>query len=113
MKNIICAALAASIMLCAFQAAQAQEAQMRVKLAGVNLATDAGARTALARIAFSAANFCEKSTGRQTLERATVTDRCVAEMTAKSVRQLNAPLVTALLESGGKTAQPAQYAMAQ
>lgn len=112
MKKFIYAAVAASAFLCAVQAAQAEEAQMRVKLADVNLATQAGAQTALARIQFSVADFCEKSMGRETLERAAVTDRCVAEMTAKSVRQLNAPLVTALLK-GPATEQRPQLAMAR
>jgi UrcA family protein len=111
MKKIICAALTASTLLCA--AAHAEDAQMRVKLADINMATAAGARTALARIQFSAANFCEQSAGRETLERATVTDRCVAQMTLKSVRQLNAPMVTALLQGAAATDKPSQLAMAQ
>jgi len=113
MKTFIYVAVATSAFLCAVQAAQAEEAQMRVKLADVNMATQAGAQTALARIQFSAANFCEKSMGRESLERAAVTDRCVAEMTAKSVRQLNAPLVTALLDAPVAVEKRAQLAMAR
>src|ERR1700740_2184528 len=94
-KKIMFAALTASAFLCAISAAQAEDAQMRVKLADVNVATDAGAKTALTRIEYSAANFCEQSFGRESLERQAVKNHCVAEMTRKSVRQLNAPMVTA------------------
>ena len=110
MKKIICAALVASTFACAFSAAQAEDAQMRVKLADINIATAAGARTALARIQFSAANFCEQSSGRESLERTSVTDRCVAQMTLKSVKQLNAPMVTALLQGAAVTDKPTQFA---
>jgi UrcA family protein len=113
MKQFMCAALAASAFLCTVAAAQAEDAQMRVKLADLNMATEAGAKTALARIEFSAANFCEKGMGRETLDRASVTDRCVAEMTTKSVRQLHAPLVTALLKARVGADKPSRLAMAQ
>lgn len=112
MKKIMFAALAASAFL-SFNAAQAEDAQMRVKLADINMSTEAGAKAALSRIQFSAANFCEQSAGRESLERAKVTDRCVAQMTLKSVKQLNAPMVTALLQGAGVTDKPAQLAMAQ
>jgi len=113
MKKIICAALAASAFLCAFNAAQAEDAQMRVKLADINMATEAGAKVALARIEFSAANFCEQSAGRETLERTSATNRCIAQMTLKSVKQLNAPMVTALLQGAAVTEKPSQLAMAR
>ena len=112
MKKIVFAALAASALLCATSGAQAQDSQMRVKLAGLNMASDAGAKTALARIESSAANFCEQTPGRVSLERRSVEERCVAEMTRKSVKQLNAPTVTALLDDHAAE-KPSQIAMAR
>lgn len=105
MKKIAFSALVASTFLAAITTAQAEDGQMRVKLAGIDIATEAGAKTALARIRFSAANFCEQTAGRAPLERASAEDRCVAAMTQKSVQQLNAPMVTALLGVGAKPAQ--------
>jgi UrcA family protein len=112
MKKIMFAALTASAFLCAMNAAQAEDGQMRVKMADLNVATAAGAKVALARIDFSAANFCEQTSGRESLERLYVKKRCVTEMTRKSVNQLNAPMVTALLDqrTGEK---PSQLAMAR
>jgi len=85
---------------------------MRVKLAGLNIASDAGAKTALARIEFSAANFCEQTSGRVSLERRSVETRCIAEMTRKGVKQLNVPSVTALLDDRA-VEKPSQIAMAR
>ena len=112
MNKILCAALAASAVFGAATASQAEEARMRVRMGDINLATQTGAQTALARIRYSAASFCEAEGGRQPLERAVVVDRCVAEMTRKGVERLNAPLVTALL-NGAAPAKPAtQVALA-
>jgi UrcA family protein len=105
-RAILCAALAASAFVGAMTAAQAEDGQMRVKLGDLNLATASGAQTALVRIQSQANNFCDVSSGRASLERAAVENRCVASMTRKSVAQLNAPMVTALLE-GRSSAQPA------
>lgn len=107
MKKFAFAALAASAFLAAFTAAQAEEGQMRVKLAGIDMTTEAGAKTALARIQFSAADFCEQTAGRAPLERVSAQDHCAAAMTRKSVQQLNAPMVSALLNGGAK---PSQFA---
>ena len=105
MKKFAIAALAASTFLGVFSAAHAEDGQMRVNLAGVNTTTEAGAKTALARIRFSAANFCEQTGGRAPLERVSAEDRCAAAMTRKSVQQLNAPMVSALLDGGSKPSQ--------
>jgi UrcA family protein len=112
-RAIVCAALAASAFMGAMTAAQAEDGQMRVRLGGLNLATADGAKMALTRIQLQADNFCEVSSGRQTLERVAVENRCVASMTRKSVAQLNAPLVTALLDARSSDAQPATVALAQ
>lgn len=87
--------------------AQAEDAQMRVPLGDVNLNTEAGAKSALARIESRADDFCDANSGRQPLERAQASNRCVAAMTRKGVTKLDAPLVTALLdrETGVSTTQ--------
>jgi UrcA family protein len=113
MKKFMVAALTASAFLCAMSAAQAEEGQMHVKLADLNLATDAGAKSALARIQVSAANFCEVTEGRETLERMYVKKHCVADMTRKGVKKLNAPMVTALLDGRTAGEKPARIAMAR
>ena len=97
-RTLSCAVLGASLCMGAMAAAHAEDDQMRVKLAGVNLATRSGAQDALDRIHHSAARFCEADGGRVTLERAAAVDHCLAEMTHRSVLQLHAPLVTALYE---------------
>lgn len=112
-RAILCAALAASAFMGATTAAQAEDGQMHVKLAGLDLATADGARAALARIQSGADAFCEVSSGRQALERAAVIDRCVTQMTRKSVDQLNAPLVTALFDGHGAGQPATTVALAQ
>jgi UrcA family protein len=89
----------------AMTAAQAEDGQMRVRLTGLNLATVAGATAALGRIRWSSGMFCDAHAGRLSLERGGAVDHCVGDMTRKSVAQLNAPLVTALLEDRGSQAQ--------
>lgn len=100
-RAILCMALGATALLGAATVAQAQQAQddqMRVPLASVNLDTEAGAKSALGRIEDKATIFCDADAGRQTLERTQISDRCVASMTRKGVATLDAPLVTALLD---------------
>ncbi|CAN7641877.1 UrcA family protein [Phenylobacterium sp. LjRoot225] len=106
-RAILCAALAAAASVGAMTAAQAEDGQMRVKLNDLNLATADGAKAALLRIQSQAGAFCEVSSGRQPLERVAVENRCVTTMMHKSVAQLNAPLVTALLGARSPNAQPA------
>jgi UrcA family protein len=106
-RAILCAALGATALLGAVTVAQAEDGQMRVPLAGVNLDTEAGAKTALTRIENSADRFCDGNAGRQTLERSQISDRCAASMTRKGVTTLDAPLVTARLDrqTGVSTSQ--------
>jgi UrcA family protein len=106
-RAILCAALAASALMGAMTAAHAEDGQMRVNLDGINLSTSEGARIALARIESQAGNFCDVSAGRQSLERTGLVQRCLSDMTHKSVAQLNAPMVTALLGGRSLDAQPA------
>jgi len=108
MKNKL--AILSLLALCAAGSAQAEDAMMRVNLADLNLATEAGAKTALARIRRSTANFCELTTGRVSLQRSSAVDRCVADMMHESIRQLNKPLVTALLEQPNARAMSTETA---
>jgi UrcA family protein len=110
-RAILCAALGATLAASAATAAGAEDGQMRVALGDLNMATPEGAHVALARIEFSAADFCDANSGRQSLERSRYVDRCVADMTRKSVSQLHAPLVTALLD--GQAPQARSVTLAQ
>ncbi len=97
-RTMLCAALGAAVLMGAMTTARAEEGQMRVDLAGVDLGTTAGAKMALSRIHASADVFCDDVPGRQSLERQSVVQQCIAQMTRKSVDALHAPAVTALLE---------------
>lgn len=110
-RAILCAVLGASVFLGAASAAWAEDGQMRVALGDLNTGTSDGAKAALARIEFSAGSFCDADAGRQSLERTTAVNRCVANMTRKSVTQLDAPMVTALLN--GRAAPEKTVALAQ
>lgn len=103
-RAILCAALGASVLMGAATAAWAEDGQMRVSLGDLNTSTTEGAKAALARIEFSAGAFCDANAGRQSLERTAVVNHCMTTMTRKSVAQLDAPMVTALLDGH---AQPA------
>jgi UrcA family protein len=105
-RAIVCAALAASALMGAMTAAQAEDGQMRVKVGDLNLSTTDGARTALARIEASANTFCDVPTGREQLERAMVEKTCVADMTRKGVERLHAPIVTILSQGGSVADRP-------
>lgn len=97
-RTLLCAALAASAILGATSSAQAEDGQIRVRVGDLNLASADGAEDALDRIENKAEVFCEANAGRLTLERAAASDQCVADLTRKSVSQLNAPMVTALYQ---------------
>jgi UrcA family protein len=113
MNKIICVMLAASAVFGAVATAQAEDGQMRVKLADVNMSSEAGAKAALARISWSAESFCEATSGRQSLERMSVMKRCIADMTRRGVEKLNAPAVTALMQETSGVKRPTQVAMAR
>src|ERR1700751_4254189 len=110
-RAILCAALGASLAAGAATAAWSEDGQMRVPLGDLNMTTPEGAHVALARIELSAADFCDANAGRQSLERSKYVDRCVADMTRKSVTPPHAPLVTALLD--GQAPQAKAVALAQ
>ena len=105
-RTMLCAALGLSMAMGAMTAAQAEEGQMRVNLAGLDLNSVDGAKAALARIRWSASVFCEVPAGRESLEREGIIYRCLGDMTKKGVDMLHAPLVTALLQATPATPEP-------
>ena len=99
-RTLLCAAFAASAFLGATTTvAHAEDGQIRVRIGDLDLASTEGAKDALERIENKVEVFCEANGGRLTLQREVASDQCVADLTRKSVRQLDAPLVTALYES--------------
>ena len=109
-RAMLGAALSAAFVMSAMTAARAEDGQMRVQLAGLNLDTVAGAQSALTRIHASAGVFCDDVQGRQSLERQAAVQQCVDRMTRKSVEALHAPTVTALLEHRPVTEAPVSVA---
>lgn len=104
-RMLLCAGFAASLFLGATTSAQAEDGQIRVAVADLNLSDAEGADHALDRIRYKAEVFCEANAGRLTLQRAAAADRCVADLTRRSVTQLDAPMVTARYE--GSSPAPA------
>jgi len=99
-RTMLCAAFAASVFLGATTTvAHAEDGEIRVRVGDLDLASSEGAEGALERIENKAEVFCEATGGRMTLQRVQAADRCVADLTRRSVRQLDAPMVTALYES--------------
>jgi UrcA family protein len=98
-RTMLCAAFAASVFLGATAAAaHAEDGEIRVRVGDLDLASSDGAEDALERIENKVEVFCEAGAGRLTLQRVQASDRCVADLTRRSVRQLDAPMVTALYE---------------
>lgn len=75
--------------------AAAGEDQMRVSLAGYDVASPQGAKVVFRKITSAAEAFCGDASSRE-LARMSAQRACVARMVAKAVDQLNAPQVTAL-----------------
>lgn len=73
--------------------AQAETAQMRVKVGDLDLNTKAGAQRALMRIKFAARDFCAIP---DELPLTPGYERCRRALVAMAVEQLDAPMVTAL-----------------
>jgi UrcA family protein len=73
--------------------AHAETAQMRVRLGDLDLKTEAGAQRALLRIKLAARDFCEVPLE---IMRTPAYDRCRRDLVARAVKQLDAPMVTAL-----------------
>ncbi|CAN7499516.1 UrcA family protein [Phenylobacterium sp. LjRoot219] len=104
-RTILCAALSASAFLGAATVAHAEDGQIRVRISDLNLANADGAQDALERIHYRAEVFCEANGGKLTLQRSAAADRCVAELTHRSVAQLDAPMVTALYDGSSYAPQ--------
>jgi UrcA family protein len=73
--------------------AQAETAQMRVRVGDLDLKTEAGAEQALSRIKLAARDFCAIPLE---IPLTPAYGRCRRKLTAMGVRQLDAPMVTAL-----------------
>jgi UrcA family protein len=73
--------------------AEAETAQMRVKIGDLDLKTETGAQQALKRIKTAAREFCEVPLE---LPLTRGFERCHRDLVAKAVSQLDAPMVTAL-----------------
>jgi UrcA family protein len=68
---------------------------MEVRLGGVDLNSDLGARVALARIRAAAKVFCGDPAEATDLGRHAATKACYSHMTYLAVNKLDAPMVTA------------------
>lgn len=111
MKKIMCAVTAVAAFVSVTTSVQAAEPEMRVKVSDLNLASEAGAARALARIA--AAASCDKTLGAQPIERVWVQKRCVADMTRSGVEELDASMAHALFEGHPVAKSNAQIASAR
>ena len=101
--------LAATIFTATPSFAEGQEGRsIAIDLAGVDLASDAGAAHALRRIERAAIRACEAREGRQNLEERQLARACVEEATERAVQELDAPLVTARFTGDARLAQGVQ-----
>jgi UrcA family protein len=94
---ILCA-LAVSAIVGVSGPATADENRMTVNIAGLNLRSAAGARTALYRIQRSASEFCSTDEGVVSVRRRADTEACYSLMTDLTVAKLRSPWVSALHE---------------
>lgn len=83
-------------------AAMADEAQMHINLAGVNVNSEAGAQLALSRIRAEAQQFCEGGSRRTTLDRSLLIAACEQKMTQSAVAQVASPHLSALYGAPAK-----------
>ena len=77
--------------------AHAEDGLMRVKVGDLNLASDAGASTALRRIGTASTRFCGGG-GSEAILQLHAYRQCRQTMMAKAVARLDAPRVTALYQ---------------
>lgn len=91
---IATAAIAALSLASAASAATPREDIMVVRMGDLNVASQAGANSALRRIKAAATQFCGESS--RDLNRHFEQQRCANRMTGKAVASLNAPMVTSL-----------------
>jgi len=96
-------AVIASLAIAGSAAAQPEESGDRsvvIWTGHYDLESDAGARQMLARIHHAAVKMCGVDEDAAMAEGAVAFKRCVAELTSKAVRDLDAPRVTALANEG-------------
>ena len=107
-RFMMCAVMTASALTAPLAAARAEDGQMRVQFADLNIGTAEGAQVAMNRIRWQVAVFCQANEGNRSLAVRAEVNRCVAEMSRKAVMKLDAPLVTALYEArhAGPAASP-------
>jgi len=113
MRCMILCALSASAVLGVSTAALAQEDQMSVRVAGLDLHSAQGAKAALARIHRASDEFCSCNEGKVSLERMSATQACAKQMTSKAVGMLDEPRVTALYEGRAFPAREAEPVLAR
>jgi len=75
-------------------------AVMIINVAGLDLRSNTGAAVAIGRISNAAATYCQGTSDLRDMGLYAETTRCRREMTAKAVRKLDAPSVTALYGGG-------------
>lgn len=86
--------ITSAVLLLTPSLAKAAEDSMAVRLGDLNLASEAGAQSALRRIRLAADRFCGGH-GDRSIRVQAVVGACRAEMVEKAVVQLDAPSVTA------------------
>ena len=91
--------LAAAAALAGSAAAQSDDAgaplSVKVRYSDLDLASDGGARTMLARIESAARRVCGQAPDLRDLGRVALYDHCRSDAVGRAVRRLGAPLVTA------------------
>jgi UrcA family protein len=101
MIRLTAAIALAAALLAAPTFAAADDVTVRVRTKDLNLQTEAGAKTALERIAKAAKSACSDVV---VGSRIALTDEgCVADTTAKLVAQLKAPMVQAAYDAQKRT----------
>jgi UrcA family protein len=93
MYRFAIAAIAATLIAGPVLAADTDEVAVKIKTSDLNLQTEAGAKTALERINRAAKGACSDVTVGSRM--AQVDKGCVADVSARLVKQLKAPMVEA------------------
>jgi UrcA family protein len=101
MKNHALALIAIGLMALSGTSASAQSAldveQVKVSTAGLDITTEAGARTLLRRIEHAAAQVCGGEPSSR-MDRVQKFRPCTKEVVNRTVSEINAPTVTAVYE---------------
>lgn len=98
MKNVTkFLAIAAILATPSIALAEVEQAPMAVHLSGLDLKTDAGAKTALKRIERAAAKFCTEDGGYSHIRH--TDDACKTAMTSRAIASIEAPKLAQLYQS--------------